>query len=293
MVGRVQREHARVAAPAHGVVDHAQRRRRVVGDQRVRKFKHEVPARGAQHVPGKLRRHRALGEGQAHVQQAQRVAHRALRRPGDLQQRLRFGAAADALQHHLKAADDGLHPDAVEVEALAAGQDRGRKLLGLGGGQDEHGVLRRLLQGLEQRVERAGGEHVHLVDDVDLVAGQRRGILNLVAQLADVVHAGVGGRVDLQHVHAVLAGQRLADFALAAGVAVYGMQAVDGPGEHLRRSGLARTARAAEQVGVGDAVGLHLTAQGAHHRILIADFRKRAGPPRAIQCLITHAPPPG
>ena len=292
VVRRVQREHPRVAAPAHRVVDHAQRRCRVVGDQRVRKFKHEVPARGAQHVPGQLRRDRALGKGQAHVHKAQCIAHRALRRPGNLQQGLRFGAAADALQHHLKAGNDGLHPDAVEVEALAAGEDRGRELLWLGGGQDEHGVLRRLLQGLEQRVERAGGEHVHLVDDVDLVAPHGGRILDLLAQVANLVHAVVGGRVDLHHVQVVLPRQLAAGLAFAAGLAVLVVQAVDRPGQHLGGTGLAGAAAAAEQVGVRYAAAGDLVDQRGHDPVLTHDVGKALRPPLAIQRLIAHARTP-
>ena len=43
-------------------------------------------------------------------------------------------------------------------------------------------------------------EHVHLVDDVDLVAGTRRRGRRPVDDLADVVDAGVRGGVHLQHV---------------------------------------------------------------------------------------------
>ena len=182
--------------------------------------------------------------------------------------------------------------NAVKIEALTAGEYGGGQLLGLGGGQNEHGVARRLLQGFEQRVERSGGEHVHLVDDVDLVAGQRGRILDLIPQIADFIHAVVGRRVDFQHVHAALRLKGAAHLAFAAGITVHGMQAVDGAGEHLGRRGFSGAAGAAKQIGVGDAAGFHLSLQGAHNRVLIADFRKRIGPPCAVQRLITHDLPP-
>ena len=47
-------------------------------------------------------------------------------------------------------------------------EHRHRHLADLGGREDELHVRRRLLERLQQRVERRGAQHVHLVDDVDL-----------------------------------------------------------------------------------------------------------------------------
>ena len=96
--------------------------------------------------------------------------------------------------------------DAAQVEALAAGQDGGQHLLRLGRREDEFHVLGRLLQRLEQRVERRGREHVHLVDDVDLVLPVRRGVADVVAQFAHLLDAVVAGAVDFQHVQAAALG---------------------------------------------------------------------------------------
>ena len=52
-----------------------------------------------------------------------------------------------------KTLDDAFVADAAEVVALAAGEDRVGQLLGIGGGEDEDGVLRRLLEGFQQGVE--------------------------------------------------------------------------------------------------------------------------------------------
>ena len=66
---------------------------------------------------------------------------------------------------------------------------------------------------LEERVPRGGGEHVRFVDDEDAVAVARRLELRDVAQLADVVDAGVGRGVDLAHVHVDAFGDLAADRA--------------------------------------------------------------------------------
>ncbi len=51
-------------------------------------------------------------------------------------------------------ADEPLRLDAAEVEALAARQHRHRHLADLGGGEDELHVRRRLLERLQEAVER-------------------------------------------------------------------------------------------------------------------------------------------
>src|SRR5690606_39731996 len=75
-----------------------------------------------------------------------------------------------------------------------------QQLLGIGGGEQELDVFRRLFQRLQQRVERRLRQHVHFVDQVDLVLAAAGHVLRVLDQLADVVHAGVGGGVDLQQV---------------------------------------------------------------------------------------------
>ena len=50
--------------------------------------------------------------------------------------------------------DDERGGNAAQVEALAAGEDRGQDLFRVGGGEDELHVRRRLFERLEQRVER-------------------------------------------------------------------------------------------------------------------------------------------
>ena len=281
-------EHLGVQPPSQQFVDLQKRAAGVARKQRGGEIKEELAPRRAQHIAREGEVHLPVRVGKADVEDAEGVAHRAFGGAGDLVQGLFRGRAADAAQHHHHALDHGLHAQTPKIEALAAGEDGGGEPLRLGGGEDEHGVGRRLFQRFQKRVERAGGEHVYLVDDVDLVFGHRRGVLDLFAQIADLVHAVVGGGVDLDDVHAVFLLQLQAHIAFSAGVAVHGMQAVDGAGKHLGRGGLARAARAAEQIGVGHAPGLHLMAQRFYHGVLPDDLRKRLRPPCAVQCLIAH-----
>ena len=81
-----------------------------------------------------------------------------------------------------------LGADAVKIEMLTAGDDGLRHLMHLGSSKDELYVWRRLLHSFEQRIESAGGEHMNLVDYIDLVFAHFGGISHALAQLADIVH---------------------------------------------------------------------------------------------------------
>ncbi len=72
---------------------------------------------------------------------------------------------------------------------------------------------RRLLEQLQQRVERLARQPLRLVEDVDLLAAHGRRGGRALAQLAGVVHAAVRGGVDLDHVEV----RALADARRTAG----------------------------------------------------------------------------
>ena len=150
--------------------------------------------------------------------------------------------------------------DAAEVEALAARQHRHRHLADLGRGEDELHMRRRLFQRLQQAVEGLLREHVHFVDDVDLVARRDRRVARRIDDVADVVDAGVRGGVHLQHVGMAALHDGAAMHALDGEIdvrragAVLGLE-VQAAGEDARRRGLADAAHAGQHPGVRDAAG--------------------------------------
>ena len=79
-------------------------------------------------------------------------------------------------------------------------EDGGGHLVELRSGQNEHQVLRRLLQNLQQSIEGRGGEHVDLVHDVHPLLHIGRGVDGFVPQGPHLVDTVVGGGVQLQYI---------------------------------------------------------------------------------------------
>ena len=170
------------------------------------------------------------------------MAHHQLERLGVVAKAL---ALADVGQTSL---DVGV-ADGMEVKALHAAEDGLGNLLRVGGAQHEDHVCGRLLQRLEQRVERCRCEHVHLVDDVHLVAGAHGGKAHAADDLvAHVVDARATRRIELVDIGMLARGNETALLAGAVGQMALALLAHERLGKQARHGGLARTARSAEQV---------------------------------------------
>ena len=208
------------------------------------------------------------------VEQRQQIAHRAFGRARDDAERFRLDLDAFLLGDIGQMPHQHVGLDPAQIETLAARQHRDRDFADLGGGEHEFGVLRRLFQRLQERVERRGREHVDFVDDVDLVAGAGRRIAHAVVDLADVVDAGMGGGVHFQHVHVPAFHDRLAMHAerrhldgraLHRAVRQFVIQRA---GENARRGGLADPAHTGQDPGLRNPPGLERVRDGADHGLL-------------------------
>ena len=71
----------------------------------------------------------------------------------------------------------------------------------VGRGEDHDDLRWRLFERLQQGVEGLGGEHVDLVDDVDLELADGGTKEDAFSQVSDVANAAVGSGVDLDEVH--------------------------------------------------------------------------------------------
>ena len=164
--------------------------------------------------------------------------------------------------------------DAAQIEALAARQHRDRHFADLGGGEHELGVRRRLFQGLQQRVEGRAGQHVHFVEDIDLVARRHRRVADRLVDRAHVVDAVVRGRVHLDHVEMPALHDRLAMHAehrhgnRRSRDRTVGQFVIERARQDARGRGLADAAHAGEHPGLRDAAALERVRDRAHHGVL-------------------------
>ncbi len=183
--------------------------------------------------------------------------------------------------------DQHVDIDALEVEALAARQHRDRHLAHLGGGEDELHMLGRLFQRLEQAGEGRLRQHVHLVEDVDLVAGEVGLVVGAVDQLANIVDAGMRGRVHLDHVEVPALENGAAMGALLAHVEGRPFDAgrfvVQRAGDQPRGGGLADAAHAGEHVGLGDPARGERVGERPDHGLLADQLGEGLGPVFARQ----------
>ena len=276
MGGELARELQQVATGADELLDLGKEGRHVPLSQGRRSGAEDGARDLAQEVLRRFDSDVSVAEDRELLERGQRVAHAAARVADDeVEGRVVVGEA-------LAAADVGqvrLHlvgRDGMEIETLDAREDGGQDLLRVGRAHDEDDVLRRLLEGLEQRVERRRRKHVNLVDDINLVTAHRRGVVHAADDLvADVVHAGARRGVELGDVGVLAGGDKAALLAGAVRHLALALLAHEGLGEQARHGRLARASRAAEEVRVARLVlgdGAH---EGLDHVLLADDLLKR------------------
>ena len=227
---------------------------RVVAYQMIHQRCHPRIVGRAEHGVDAGRRDLLGAESEQLFQQRLAVAHRAGGASGQNRQGLGLDVGAFGLDDLPESLDDRLLPDAREVEALAAREDRDRNLRRLGGAEDELHVLGRLFQRFQKRVERLAREHVDFVDDVDLAAGPAGANADVLTQLTDLVDAPVAGPVDLQHVDVAAGADALAHVAAVAGRGRGALFAIECLGQDPRCRGLADAPSAGEQIGMADPI---------------------------------------
>ena len=241
--------------------------------------------------------HAAAGARGRLIEKRKAVAEAARGRRGERRQRRAFDRGlfpfrlgsrvhdleAFALGDVREAAGHLVVGEAAEVEALAAREDRRRDLVALGRREDEDGVRRRFLEGLQKGLERGRGDRVDFVDDEDLAAVARRRVGHDLDEVARLIHLAVRGAVDLESIERAALEHLDARGALAAGSRRWaiGRVAVDGRREETRRGGLADAARPREEIRVRQPVGGDGVRQRPDDLLLADDVRERARPPLA------------
>ena len=280
--GEVGQHHDRIGADVILRAEFAERAGDIAARQMLEQIDHPGAVGQPQHLPHGVGLDQARGMRDRLIEQRQRIAHRAFGGARDDAERLGLDLdaflcrdVAEMLHQHV-----GLDP--AQIETLAARQHRDRDLADFGGGEHEFGVLRRLLQRLQEGVERRRRQHVDFVDDVDLVAGAGRRVAHAVIDLADVVDAGMGRGVHLEDVHVPAFHDRLAVHAEVRHVdgrplhRTISLLVVQRAGENARGGGFADAADAGEDPGLRNPTGFERIRDGADHGLL-ADQIVEAG----------------
>ena len=134
------------------------------------------------------------------VEDGEGIAHTAVSLLGDDGEGLFLEGDAFLLCHALQMVDGVADGHALEVVDLATAEDGGEYLVLLGGGENEDDVCRGFLEGLQERIEGSGGEHVDLVDDEHLVTSQLRRDARLLHEGLDMLHGVVAGGIELEDI---------------------------------------------------------------------------------------------
>ena len=133
-------------------------------------------------------------------------------------------------------------------------------------------MLGRLLEGLEQRIERRRREHVDLIDDVELVARPDRRIPHAVDDLlTDVVDTRTRRGVELVDVRMLASRDEPALLARTIRQVSLSLLAHQCLRQKTGHRGLAGAARSTEEIGVAGTALEHGTLERPHHMGLTDD----------------------
>ena len=132
---------------------------------------------------------------------------------------------------------------------------------------------------------------MHLIYNVYLI-GSALGSINCgIAEVADIVHAVVGGGINFHDIGKCAAVGVTADVTFKAGIAVLHVAAVHCFCEDTGAGGLTRASRTREKVCVGSLSADYLIFQGFRGIFLRDDVIKGKGTPFAVECLVHSLSP--
>ena len=256
---------------------------RVPVDDRVAEAEEGVLLDGAEQLQHRLDVDLVPRCGGELVERRDGVAERAASAASDQGERrvghLDLLGVGDAPQHAYELGQAGPRED----EGLAARANRRQHLGQVGRAEDEDEMRRRLLDQLQQGVPRGIRELMRLVEDVDLVAALGRLEDHPLADLADVVDPALRGGVHLDDVERRAVGDRDAGVADVVRGHRRACSAVERLGENAGHRGLARAARAGEEVRLAQLAELDRVPQRANDRFLADDVVEVLRPVLAVE----------
>ena len=150
----------------------------------------------------------------------------------------------------------------------------------------------RFFQCLQQRIECVFRQHVHFVDDVNLVARGHRRIAHRLDNFTHIIDAGMARRIHFDNVDMPPLGNCNAGLAYSARVdrrAAFfiGTDAIERFGDQPRSRGFSHTAHPGHQECMRQPVALDRVAQCLHHGILANESGKSLRPIFARQYAVS------
>ena len=212
------------------------------------------------------------------VKKAQGIPHRTVRHLRDIPDSLILYVPLFLPDQFREPCGNGIYGDPLEIIPLAAAQDRNRNLVRLRRRQDKYHIFRRFLQRLKKRVKSPYRQHMNLINNIYLIPPFCRAVRYFLPDLADIIHAVVRRRVDLDHIHRSSRRHRTAHGTLAARTSVLWMLAIHRLGKYLRHASLTRSAGPAEQIRMPDAPRLDLVLQCLYNGVLPFHIFERIRP---------------
>ena len=195
--GQQLSEHSVIIRSQFGhVIDPCEHGRGIPFDNIRKQGAQLLPVNRSQHVTHLSSLKAAVAKGYGLIKQAQRITHTAIGRVG---KQAGTGSLCCDLLLFQDFVQLGFYlplAQVFQVELQTTGQDGDGYLFRFGRRQQEFYMLRRFLQGLQQGIETVLGEHVHFINEVDLVPAGSGRILYVIHQVPGFIHLGPRCRVD-------------------------------------------------------------------------------------------------
>ena len=260
----------------------------VVVGQQAQDANNMIAINRPQHHRGGLRFDLAAAIGDRLIQQTKRIAHAAIGSARKHRECCRIILNAFSFADMLEAIGNHSRRHALEIELQTTRQDCSRQLMRVRGCKQKLDVCRGLFERLQKRVERAPGQHVYFVDQVNLVTTACGCVLDVVEQITGIVDFCLRCGIDLDQVNETSLIDFFASTAFAAGFGCNPGLTVECFGEYASDGRFANTTRTRKQIGMMQPAGFKGIYQCPQHMLLADGFREVFGPPFASQDKVTH-----
>ena len=127
---------------------------------------------------------------------------------------------------------------------------------------------------------------MHFIDDIDFIPPFRGRIGDVFHDAPHVVHAVVGCRIHLDHIHPRAGEDIFTGSAFPAGTAIHGTFTVHRSGQYFGDGSLAGSPGSRKQIGMSDPIRLYLVFQGFHNMLLSFHILKAERAKFTVECCI-------